>query len=103
MEVELSLLFINNTIIKVIFMLEILYNFFQLLALDDIKYITQDSVVRQSAVASWGLDRTAQRKLPLNGQADFTGNSIVFNAFKYKHFYHEHIHCKEYTLALSRP
>lgn len=53
----------------------------KLLAREDVKYITQDGVVRVSAVASWGLDRTDQRDLPLDGQADFLGDGTGVNVY----------------------
>eukprot|EP00057_Strongylocentrotus_purpuratus_P008590 XP_011663064.1 PREDICTED: cuticle-degrading serine protease-like [Strongylocentrotus purpuratus] len=52
-----------------------------LLAREEIKYIAQDGVVRTSSVASWGLDRIDQNKLPLDGKADFNGDGTGVNAY----------------------
>ncbi|XP_030845943.1 uncharacterized protein LOC756280 [Strongylocentrotus purpuratus] len=53
----------------------------KLLARDEIKYISQDGVVRVSTVAQWGLDRISQRLLPLDGDYSFTGNGSGVNVY----------------------
>eukprot|EP00057_Strongylocentrotus_purpuratus_P030987 XP_783267.2 PREDICTED: cuticle-degrading serine protease [Strongylocentrotus purpuratus] len=53
----------------------------KLLARDEIKYISQDGVVRAHAVAQWGLDRISQRLLPLDGDYSFSGNGSGVNVY----------------------
>ncbi|XP_038057879.1 extracellular serine proteinase-like [Patiria miniata] len=49
--------------------------------MQEVAYVEQEAVVRAQWVASWGLDRVDQRKLPLDGKADFMGTGKGTNAY----------------------
>ncbi|XP_041476738.1 aqualysin-1-like [Lytechinus variegatus] len=46
----------------------------ELLSSDEVSLIEENGIVRAHKVGSWGIDRVDQRYLPLDGEAEFTGD-----------------------------
>ncbi|XP_030842084.1 uncharacterized protein LOC578857 [Strongylocentrotus purpuratus] len=55
----------------------------ELLSLEEVSLVEENGVVQahQAYPGSWGLDRVDQRYLPLDGQADFTGDGSGVNVY----------------------